>query len=140
MIEKYYSYDTKGLLLELEDSRRTLRNLEVQYMELDGARALDYSTERVQTSSPVNGLEKVAIQRTDLRAKIDRYRRDIELVDKCIRALPEDEQIVISEFFFKKKSKQAAVIALCDRLALEKTAVYSLRQKALRDFERLLFG
>lgn len=140
MIERYYSYDTKDLLYELEDSRRTLKQLEQQYIELDGARAMDYSVERVRSSSPVDGLERIAIQRADLKAKIDRYRRDIELVDKCIAALPEDEQIVLAEFFLKKKTKQAAVISLCDRLALEQSAIYSLRRKALRDFERLLFG
>ena len=140
MLENYYKYDTKGLLSDLESSRRTLKRLEAQYLDLDGARAMDYSTERVNASSPKDSLEQIAIQRTDLRIKIERYRRDIDLVDTCINALPEDEQIALSEFFFKKKSKQAAVVSLCDKLALEQSAVYSLRRKALKDFERLLFG
>ncbi len=140
MLENYYNYDTKGLLLDLESSRDTLRRLERQYADMDGARAMDYSTERVCASNPTGSLEKIAIQRTDLRMKIERYRRDIALVDACINALPKDEQTVIAEFFFKDKSKQAAVVSLCDKLALEQSAVYSLRRKALSDFERLLFG
>lgn len=140
MIEKYYNYDTKSLLSDLESSRRTLKRLESQYADMDGSRAIDYSTEKVSSSSPKDSLEKIAIQRTDLKTKIERYRRDLELIDACFNALPEEEQIVLSEFFFKKKSKQAAVVTLCDKLALEQSAVYSLRRKALKNFERLLFG
>ena len=140
MLEQYYIYDTKNLLKDLEKSRRTLRNLERQYADLDGARAMDYSNERVSSSPTTDRLESIAIQRANLRLKIDRYRRDIALVDECIGALPEDEQMALSEFFIKDKSKQSAVITLCDKLALEQSAVYSLRRKALKDFERLLFG
>ncbi|MBR5316020.1 MAG: hypothetical protein IKU44_04435 [Firmicutes bacterium] len=86
-------------------------------------------------------MELIAIQRANLKLKINRYKRDIELVDKCINALPEDEQIALNEFFIRNpESKQSAVVKLCDKLALEQSAVYSLRRKALRDFERLLFG
>ena len=140
MLEQYYIYDTKNLLKDLEKSRRTLRNLERQYADLDGARAMDYSNERVSASPTKDRLELIAIQRANLKLKIDRYRRDIELVDKCIDALPEDEQMALSEFFIKDKTKQSAVVTLCDKLALEQSAVYSLRRKALKDFERLLFG
>ncbi len=140
MLENYYKYDVKGMLSDLEKNRATLRNLERQYAALDGARALDYSVERVTSTPKADGLEKVAIRRVNLRRKIDRYRRDIELVDKCINALPEEEKIVISEFFLKNQGKAAAVVTLCDRLALEQSAVYSLRRKALKDFEQLIFG
>ena len=141
MLEQYYIYDTEKLLKNLNNARRTLRNLERQYADLDGARAMDYSNEKVCSSPSKDRMELIAIRRANLKLKIDRYKRDIELVDKCINALPNDEQIALNEFFVKNpESKQSAVVKLCDKLALEQSAVYSLRRKALRDFERLLFG
>lgn len=136
LIQKYCRYDTAGLLRGLEDAKTTLKNLESQYKELDGVGSMDYSKDKVTGSVNTDMLENTAIRRADLRSKIDGYRHDIKIVEGSIDKLSDDEKTAIKALFFEHKS----VNQVCRILALEQSAVYNLRRRALKHLEQLIFG
>ena len=59
-------------------------------------------------------------------------------VDKALSVLDDEERLVLDRFYIHRTKD--SVGELCDRLNLEKTAVYDRREKALRHFTIALYG
>ena len=140
MIEQYYHYDTAKLLAEYNHNKAVLKSLREQYNALDGAGGMDYSSGKVSGSKGTDALEKKALRRIDLAAKIEDYEHDLKRIDDCMSQLTETEQTVLTEFFLKGQTKTAAVYHLAEALHLEQSAIYDIRKRALNRFQHLIFG
>ncbi|MCI9475014.1 MAG: sigma-70 family RNA polymerase sigma factor [Emergencia sp.] len=140
MIEQYYHYDTAKLLAEYNHNKAVLKSLREQYNALDGAGGMDYSSGKVSGSKGTDALEKTALRRIDLAAKIEDYEHDLKRIDDCMSQLTETEQTVLTEFFLKGQTKTAAVYHLAEALHLEQSAIYDIRKRALNRFQHLIFG
>ena len=60
------------------------------------------------------------------------------VVDRALEVLDDEERLVLDRFYIHRA--KGAVAELCDRLNLEKSAVYDRRDKALRHFTLALYG
>lgn len=140
MIERYYRYETAKLLQEYNTNRDTLKSLKEQYKDLDGATAIDYSLEKVDSTPASNGLENIALRRIDLKKKISEYEHDLDLIDECLNKLEDREKDTLREFYLAPQSKTDAMLNIAELYGIERTAVYDLRRRALKRFETLLFG
>ncbi|WP_425755104.1 hypothetical protein ACPW7J_09540 [Ihubacter sp. rT4E-8] len=140
MIEQYYNYDTVKLLAEYNHNKTVLKSLREQYNALDGAGGMDYSSGKVTGGKNTDALEKTALRRIDLAAKIEDYEHDLQKIDDCLAQLTDTEQTVLTEFFFKGQTRTAAVYRLSETLHLEQSAIYDIRKRALSKFQQLIFG
>ena len=140
MIERYYRYETAKLLQEYNTNRETLKSLKEQYKALDGATAIDYSLEKVDSTPASDGLENIALRRVDLQKKIREYEHDLDLIDECLDKLGDREKDTLREFYLADQSKTDAMLNIAELYGIERTAVYDLRRRALKRFEILLFG
>ena len=78
------------------------------------------------------------VHRDELRRRMKEARLWVAQVDKALAVLYDEERIVLDRFYIHRTKD--SVGELCDRLNLEKTAVYDRREKALRHFTTALYG
>ena len=62
----------------------------------------------------------------------------VDVVDAALGVLGDEERLVLDQFYIHLA--RGAVRELCERLNLEKSAVYDRRDKALRHFTLALYG
>lgn len=76
--------------------------------------------------------------RDELRRSLRQAEETVAIVDKGLAVLDEEERLVLDRFYIHPA--QGNVDRLCLELALEKTAVYDRKEKALRHFTIALYG
>lgn len=134
MIEQYI--DTKRLLADYNENKRVLQQMRDEYNSTDGTKAIDYSY--IPSGAAADIVLPVVDKRLRIRAKIEDFEQDFALIDKCISALDSDEQAALRAFFMTAQSKAAAVEELRKSLHIEQTAVYDLRRRSIRKFDKML--
>lgn len=139
MIEKYQTFEIERLLKDMPMHRATLESLREQLENLDGVGGMD-SGERVGGTKPVDSVEQLVIRRMMLELKIENLQRDVDLIDRLFRVLPEDEQAAIEEFFWNQNNDKSARIKLMERLHLEQSAVYDIRRRAIARMKQMICG
>ena len=78
------------------------------------------------------------VHRDELKRRLKEARLWVAQVDKALAVLDDEERLVLDRFYIHRTKD--SVGELCDRLNLEKTAVYDRREKALRHFTIALYG
>ena len=111
-----------------------LRRLEVS---CDALRAVP------PVSEPGKCRQEAAIQsnlqrQQELSRRLEAAKVWCDGVESALSALGEEEQMLLDKMYIHRKSGNLSI--LCERLSLEKTAVYYHRDKALRQFQQAMFG
>lgn len=78
------------------------------------------------------------VHRDELKRRLKEARLWVSQVDKALAILDDEERMVLDKFYVHQD--KGSVGELCERLSLEKTAVYDRRDKALRHFTIALYG
>ena len=71
-------------------------------------------------------------KREELKNNLEIARREIELTEKGLSVLDDEERRVLYVFFINRPSRHVEL--LCDELHIEKTKLYNLKDEALKKF------
>jgi len=78
------------------------------------------------------------VERERLALNLDGTRRLAGLIEKGLDTLDAQERAVLESFYIKKR--KGHVDALCERLCCERPTVYRLKDRALINFTRAMYG
>lgn len=78
------------------------------------------------------------VHRDELKRRLKEANLWVAQVDKALAVLDDEERLVLDKFYIHRA--KGNVGELCERLNLEKTAVYDRRDKALRRVTIALYG
>lgn len=131
-------------LKNYEAHREALENIPKEIRRLESA----YAGIRSATTdgTPVSGggntredsMLSNIVHRDELKRRLKEARLWVAQVDKALSVLEDEERLVLDRFYIHRA--KGNVGELCERLNLEKTAVYDRRDKALRRFTIALYG
>ena len=77
-------------------------------------------------------------KREELKANLEIVKREIELTERGLEALDDEEKRVLYIFFINRP--HGHIELLCEELCYEKTKVYSLKDRALKKFTLACYG
>lgn len=77
-------------------------------------------------------------EREELATNLELARREIELTDKGLSALDDEEKRVLYIFFINRPYRHIEL--LCEELHIEKTKLYGLKDEALKKFTLACYG
>lgn len=121
----------------LENLPREIRRLESSFAGIRSA-----TTDRTPVSGGSCTREDMMLSnithREELKRRLREARLWVSMVDKALAVLDDEEKLVLDRFYIHRA--KGGVGELCERLNLEKTAVYDRRDKALRRFTIALYG
>jgi hypothetical protein len=96
------------------------------------------------TKNPKAGEARLAATLDEIDVLKERYRRALEYMEwfkPAWDALTEDEQFVLSEFYYNEDSRQVDAIGnICDRFHIERSSAYKKKNRALERLTILLYG
>lgn len=121
----------------LESIPKEIKRLESVFTGIRGA-ATDGTPVSGGTSTREDMMLTNIVHRDELRRRLKEARLWISQVDKALAVLGDEERLVLDKFYIHRA--KGTVEDLCERLSLEKTAVYDRREKALRHFTIALYG
>ncbi len=131
-------------LKNYEAHREALENIPKEIKRLESA----YAGIRSATTdgTPISGggntredsMLSNIVHRDELKRRLKEARLWVAQVDKALSVLDDEERLVLDRFYIHRA--KGNVGELCERLNLEKTAVYDRRDKALRRFTIALYG
>lgn len=124
----------------LHQSAKCIRErIEMLEASAEGIRS-PYSGEPTGTAAGRDSIYADNIdKRNELAHRLDVINRRIRIIDSGLEALSERERTVITSMYIERRSS-SAVTELCEKLHLEKTAVYGIRKTALAKFTAVEFG
>lgn len=121
----------------LESLSMEIRRLESAYTGIRSA-----TTDGTPVSCGGNTREDVMlsniVHRDELKRRLKEARLWVAVVDRALAVLDAEEKLVLDRFYIHPA--MGGVGELCERLSLEKTAVYDRRDRALRHFTIALYG
>ncbi|MDE6590070.1 MAG: hypothetical protein K2K53_06960 [Oscillospiraceae bacterium] len=135
-IDKLKNYEARRAALESIPTE--IKRLELAYAGIRSA-ATD--------STPVSGgggnrredsMLSNIVHRDELKRRLKEAKLWVAQVDKALAVLDDEERLVLDKFYIHRA--KGNVGELCERLNLEKTAVYDRRDKALRRVTIALYG
>ena len=134
-IEKLKNYEAHRE--SLESIPKEIKRLESSYAGIRSA-----TTDSTPVSGGGSTREDVMlsniVHRDELKRRLKEARLWVSMVDKALGVLSDEERLVLDKFYIHQA--KGNVGELCERLNLEKTAVYDRRDKALRHFTIALYG
>ena len=134
-IDKLKNYEARREALE--NIHKEIKRLESAYAGIRSA-----TTDGTPVSGGSNTREDSMlsniVHRDELKRRLKEARLWVAQVDKALAVLDDEELLVLDRFYIHRTKD--SVGELCDRLNLEKTAVYDRREKALRHFTIALYG
>ena len=134
-IDKLKNYETRQATLE--NIPKEIKRLELAYVGICSA-----TTDGTPISGGGNSREDSMlsniIHRDELKRRLKEARLWVAQVGKALSVLDDEERLVLDRFYIHRT--KGNVGELCERLNLEKTAVYDRRDKALRRFTIALYG
>ena len=125
-------------LKNYEAHRQAVEGLPKEIRRLESAYAGIRSAVSGGGSTREDAMLSNIVHRDELRRRMKEARLWVAQVDKALAVLDDEERIVLDRFYIHRTKD--SVGELCDRLNLEKTAVYDRREKALRHFTTALYG
>ena len=134
-IDKLKNYEAHQKALETIP--KEIRRLEINYASIRSA-----TTDSTPVSGGGSTREDVMlsniIHRDELNRRLQESKLWVDVVDAALGVLGDEERLVLDQFYIHQA--RGAVRELCERLNLEKSAVYDRRDKALRHFTLALYG
>lgn len=131
-VEKLKSYQAKKLSLQItaEEIDRLTLQIEEKYRT---ARRLKM-TSKPEEAAPLDDIA----HRAELLFERDNTRRWVDMMDKALSALSDDERLILDRFYINREAD--SIELLCEELCLERSRVYQLKDKAVRHFSLVLYG
>ncbi len=132
-------------LRDLEERKTAAENITEQIKVLEqrfkAVRSATTDGTAVQGGS-LNKREEMLIQnismREELKANRDIITREIELTEKALEKLTEEERLILTRFFIKKS--KGYIERLCEELYTSKTGLYKRKDAALKRFTMIFYG
>lgn len=116
--------------------------LEIKRLEADCGRIRSASTDGTPVHGGGSTREDMLLSNICLREELTKQLADtqawIEIIDRALAALTDDERLVLDRFYINPH--KGSVDRLCDELSLERAGVYKRKDKALRHFTVVLYG
>ena len=78
------------------------------------------------------------VYRDELEQRLKEVKKTVDAIDRALAAMSEEEYLVLDVFYINPRKNGSDL--LCEKLNVERTAVYERRIKALRKFTRILYG
>lgn len=139
-----WKFEAIEKLKEYEARKRSLSTIpeEIARLEHDAGKIRSATSD----SSPVKGggnaredmLLSNIVHREELENALRQAKKWVAIVDAGMEVLSAEERLVLDRFYLHPS--RGNVDRLCEELALEKSAVYLRRDKALRHFTLALYG
>lgn len=132
-------------LRDYEDRKTAVENITEQIKALESR----YTAIRSATTdgTPVQGgnenkREEMLIHnistREELKNNLDIIQREIEVTEKALATLTEEEKLILTRFFILRQ--KGYVERLCDELYISKTGLYNKKDVALKKFTLACYG
>lgn len=132
-------------LRDLEDRKTAVENIKEQIKALEQR----FTAIRSATTdgTPVQGgnenkREEMLIHnistREELKNNLDIITREIEVTEKALDTLTEEEKLILRRFFILRQ--KGYVERLCDELYVSKTRLYQKKETALKKFTLACYG
>lgn len=131
-------------LREYEAHKRALENIPEEIKRLESAftSVRSASADGVPVSHSGNTREDILltniVKRQELCRNLEQARLWVDMVDTGLKVIDGEERLVLERFYINRA--KGNVDRLCKELCLEKSAVYSRRDAALRHFTIALYG
>lgn len=135
-IEKLRDYEARKAALE--NIPLELKRLEAAYTGIRAAQSDASPAAGDSGSRREDALLSNIVRRDELKRRLREARLWVVQVDKALAVLDDEERLTL-ELCFVHRVK-GAVADLCERLGVEKSAVYRRRDQALRRFTIALYG
>lgn len=123
--------DHSARLVALETIPEQIEALELQYGAIRSA-----TTDSEPVSGGTNRREDMLVdnilKRETLRSNLEVARREIEVTNKALAALSDDERRILELFYINRQN--GYIDRLCGELCVERSRVYTLKDEALRKF------
>ena len=129
-MDKYITFDIGQCLKDYYYYRQIIQKLQEEYDALDGVTAIPINADKVQTSSKPDNLEKIALERVNLSARIEDYRQHIKVCDIALSLLSEEERAVIDSYYGLKQTEIPA----------SRAQLYRIRTEACKKLSLLISG
>lgn len=78
------------------------------------------------------------VYRDELEQRLKEAKKTVAAIDKALSSMTEEEYMLLDTLFIHPRKN--GVDMLCEKLCVERTAVYERRNKALEKFTRSLYG
>lgn len=132
-------------LRDLEDRKTAVENITEQIKALEQR----FTAIRSATTdgTPVQGgnenkreemLIRNIAEREELKNNLDIITREIEVTEKALNTLTEEEKLILRRFFILRQ--KGYVERLCDELYVSKTRLYQKKEAALKKFTLVCYG
>lgn len=135
-IDKLKNYEVHRKALE--NIPREIRRLESAYAGIRSATTDGTPVSGGGGSTREDSMLSNIVHRDELKRRLKEAGLWVVQVDKALAALDDEERLVLNRFYIHRA--KGNVGELCERMNLEKTAVYDRRDKALRRFTIALYG
>lgn len=122
----------------LENIPKEIRRLESAYAGIRSATTDGTPVSGGGGSTREDSMLSNIVHRDELKRRLKEAGLWVVQVDKALAALDDEERLVLNRFYIHRA--KGNVGELCERMNLEKTAVYDRRDKALRRFTIALYG
>ena len=76
--------------------------------------------------------------REELKRNLEMAKKEVDIVEKGLAELTDEQQSVLLRFFISRT--RGHVESLCEELTLEKSAVYKIKNEALKRFTMACYG
>lgn len=108
----------------------------------------EIAIKRIRTSDPgkVVGtgggnrdeLISAIVYRDELKLRLKENRKSVDAIEKSLESLANDEYLILDVCYIHPRKN--GVDTLCEKLCIERSAVYERRNKALEKFTTTLYG
>lgn len=134
-IERLCNYEL--MCVAVKNLQEQIRWLKLQQEGIHGVR-----TDRVVVQSQPGGREERLLEHIEQRQKLEialkNTRRWLQITERAIKALSNEEQMILRSFYMQRSSQ--TMNELCQRLKLEKSSIYRKRDRALEKLVLVLYG
>lgn len=134
-IERLRDYKQKkeSLLLLPEQ----IETLELNFTAIRAATA-DETSVKGSGNKRDDSLINNIVMREQLKMNLEIAKKEVEITERALSELTSEQQSVLLKFFINRS--HGHIDALCDELCIEKSAVYKIKDEALRAFTLTCYG
>ena len=122
--------------------RLSLQNLPdlIERQKLIVSRISANNPSKVSRKNPGDSDTKLSaiVYRDELEHRLKEVKKSVAAIDRALSSMNEEEYLLLDTLFIHPRKN--GVDMLCEKLCVERTAVYERRNKALEKFTRSLYG
>lgn len=135
-IERLREYEARKKALVLIPEQ--IETLELNFTAIRAAAADETAVKGGGGNKGENALINNIAMREELKRNLDIAKKEVEITEKGLSELTEEQQTVLIRFFVCRS--RGHVETLCEELCLEKSSVYKIKDEALKKFTMVCYG